>query len=128
MSAAATHYAVSAPASATAGTPFSFTTTARDQFNNTATGYLGTVHPFEPGRIATFAPTNSTLASGVGTFSATLRTVGVRTISATDTVTASITGTSNTVTVSAGAANHFSVSAPASATAGSAVQFHRHRA
>ena len=39
-----THFAVSAPACATAGTAFSFTVTALDQFNNTATGYAGTVH------------------------------------------------------------------------------------
>jgi hypothetical protein len=42
--AAATHFSVSAPASATAGSPFGMTVTALDQFNNTATGYLGTVH------------------------------------------------------------------------------------
>jgi hypothetical protein len=36
----------------------------------------------------------------VGTFSATLKTVGPQTITATDTVTASITGTSNSITVS----------------------------
>src|SRR5438477_574864 len=41
---AATHYSVTAPASATAGTAFSITVTALDQFNNTATGYAGTVH------------------------------------------------------------------------------------
>ena len=120
--AAATHYAVSAPASAIAGTAFMFTTTARDQFNNTATGYAGTVH-FSSTDVNSSLPANSTLTNGVGTFSATLRTAGNRTISATDNVTVSITGTSNTVTVSAGAANHFSVSPPASATAGSAFNF-----
>src|SRR5207249_3284389 len=40
----ATHFAVSAPASATAGSAFSFTVTALDASNNIANGYAGTVH------------------------------------------------------------------------------------
>jgi hypothetical protein len=120
--AAATHFSVSAPASATAGSAFNFTVTAQDQFNNTATGYAGTVH-FTSSDGQAVLPANSTLTNGSGTFSATLKTVGNQTITATDTVTSSITGTSNTITVSAAAATHFSVSAPASATAGTAFNF-----
>src|SRR5262249_3105258 len=41
---AGAHFTISAPATATAGTAFNFTVTAVDQFNNTATGYSGTVH------------------------------------------------------------------------------------
>src|SRR5207237_901134 len=41
--AAATHFLVSAPASVTSGSAFSFTVTAFDQFNNTATGYTGSI-------------------------------------------------------------------------------------
>jgi len=44
-------------------------------------------------------PAKSTLANGMGTFSATLKTDGAQTITATDTVTASITGTSNSIEV-----------------------------
>lgn len=40
----ATQLAVSAPATASYGTAFSFTVTAQDQSNNTVTGYSGTVH------------------------------------------------------------------------------------
>jgi len=47
-------------------------------------------------------PANSTLTNGTGTFSATLNTVGLRTITATDSVTASITGTSKTINVFTG--------------------------
>ena len=43
-SATANHYSVSAPGSATAGTPFDIAVTALDPYNNVATGYLGTVH------------------------------------------------------------------------------------
>jgi hypothetical protein len=117
--AAATHYIVSAPATATGNVAFSFTVTALDPFNNTATAYAGTVH-FTSSDGAASLPANSTLTNGTGTFSATLRTGGAQTITATDTVTGTITGTSNTITVSTGPATHFLVTAPATATAGSA--------
>ncbi len=42
--AAATHFTVAAPGTATAGTAISAAVTALDQYNNTATGYTGTVH------------------------------------------------------------------------------------
>src|SRR5207253_33754 len=121
-SAPATHFTVSAPASATAGSAFNCTVTALDACNNTATRYTGTVH-FTSSDGAATLPANSTLTNGTGTFSATLRTSGNQTITATDTVTSSITGTSNAIAVSAAAATHFAVSAPASATAGSAFNF-----
>jgi Galactose oxidase, central domain len=46
-------------------------------------------------------PANSTLMSGTGTFSVTLKTAGGQTITATDAATASITGTSNSIDVGA---------------------------
>ena len=96
----ATHFAVSGPASATAGTAFNFTVTAQDASNNTVTSYTGTVH-FASSDAAATLPANAMLTNGVGTFAATLSTVGSQTITATDTVTASITGTSNGIAVSA---------------------------
>src|SRR5204863_230179 len=104
------------------GVSFSFTVTAQDQNNNTATGYIGTVH-FTSTDGQAVLPANSTLTTGAGTFSATLKTAGNQTITATDTVTSSITGTSNAIAVSAAAATHYAVSAPANATAGSAFNF-----
>src|SRR4029078_684686 len=101
----ATHVAVSAPVIATAGSAFSFTVTALDQFNNTATGYAGTVH-FTSSDGQAVLPSNSTLTNGIGIFSATLKTAGSQTITATDVVTASITGASSTIAVSAGTATH----------------------
>jgi hypothetical protein len=121
-SANATHFAVSAPASATSGTAFNFTVTALDQFNNTATGYPGTVH-FTSTDGQAVIPADSTLTNGTGTFSATLRTAGSQSITATDTVNSSITGTSNAIVVSAAAATHFAVSAPGAATSGTAFNF-----
>ena len=39
----ANHLVINAPANVTAGVAFSFTVTAEDKFNKTATGYTGTV-------------------------------------------------------------------------------------
>ena len=122
----ATHFLVSAPASATAGAPFNFTVTALDQFNNTATGYRGTAHftKSDSGAGSSVPADYVFTASdnGVHTFSATLVTAGNQTVTATDTVNSSITGSSN-ISVGAAAATHFLVSAPASATAGVSFNF-----
>jgi hypothetical protein len=114
-SAAASRLTVS-PATATAntGTPFSFTVTALDSFGNTAASYPGSVH-FSSTDSAAILPANSTLSNGAGTFSATLKASGNQTIMATDTVTASITGTSFAISAS-GPASHFSFSAQGAAS------------
>ena len=118
-SAGATHFAVSAPASATAGSAFSTDVTALDQFNNTAAGYAGTVH-FTSSDGQAVLPANSTLSSGAGTFSVTLKTAGSQSVTATDTANASITG-SQTVTVAAGSATQLVVTGLADpSTAGAA--------
>src|SRR5262249_49120671 len=115
-----THFTVSAPAAATAGAAFSFNVTALDASNATVTGYAGTVH-FTSNDGSAILPANATLANGVGTFSATLETAGSRPTPAADPATASITGASAALAVSAAAANHFTVSVPA--TAGPNVPF-----
>ena len=120
--AAATHFAVVAPAGATAGTAFNFTVTARDTFGNTATGYTGIVHLTSSDGIAAL-PADGTLTNGVGTLVATLKTAGTQTLTATDTVIAGITGTSGNIVVSAGAATQFVVVAPPATVAGTAFNF-----
>src|SRR5205807_75515 len=95
---------------------------ALDQFNNTDTGYLGVVHFTSTDGAATL-PGNSTLTNGVGTFSATLKTAGSRTITATDTAVSSVMGTSNPITVSTAAATHFAVNVPASVNPAVAFSF-----
>src|SRR5207237_2709647 len=118
LAGAATHYSVSAPGSALAGTPFSITVTALDAFNNTVTGYAGTVHFTSSDGVATL-PANSTLTNGSGTFGVTLQSTGSQSVTATDTITGSITGSANvTVNVNGNAATHFLVTAPPSAVAG----------
>jgi predicted RNA methylase len=117
----ATHFSVNAPATAIAGTGINITVTALDASNNTVTSYSGTMHfTSTDGQAA--LPADSTLTNGTGIFSATLETVGNKTITATDTVKASITGTSNSISVgTTAAATHFSVVAPNAATAGTAL-------
>jgi hypothetical protein len=100
--AAAHHFLVSAPASATAGTAFTVTVTAKDAANNTVAGYTGTAHLTSPDAAAVL-PANYTFVAadnGVRTFSVTLNTAGSQTVTATDTVSPSINGAA-TVNVTA---------------------------
>jgi outer membrane protein assembly factor BamB len=103
---------VTATSTVAAGAPFSVTITALDSVGNTATSYTGTIH-FTSSDATAGLPANYTFTgadAGVHTFSnaATLNSGGNQTVTATDTVTASITG-SATVFVTAGGAAHFLV-------------------
>jgi hypothetical protein len=105
----ATHFSVTAPSSATAGSAFnSLVVTALDSANNTVGTYNGTVH-FSSNDGLAVLPANVILSGGTGTFSATLKTAGGQTISVTDAVTTAITGTSGTIAVAPAAASRFSV-------------------
>ena len=119
---AATHFAVAAPAAATAGNAFGFTVTARDAFNNTATGYTGTVG-FTSNDGTAALPSANSLAAGIGIFGATLKTAGNRLLTATDLTIGTITGVSNAIPVTGAAATHFVFNAPGTATAGSTLDF-----
>ncbi len=99
----ATHFVVSAPASATSGTPVNVTVTAEDATNNVATGYTGTVHLTSSDAGASL-PADFTLTAGTAMVAATLETAGSQSLTATDTVTNTITG-STSVAVAAGAAS-----------------------
>ncbi len=94
----ATHLVVTAPANATAGTPFNFTVTANDLYGNVATGYAGTVS-FQSTDGSAVLQANTTLTAGTGSFAMTLKTPGVQSISAADTITPSISGSSANITV-----------------------------
>ncbi len=122
VSTVATHFSVTAPTSITAGNPLVFTVTALDQSNNIASTYNGTA-AFTTSDAQAVPPVDSTLTNGVGTFTFILKTAGTQTVTATDTSTASITGSSGPITVNAAAATHFTVSAPPTAVAGQAFSF-----
>src|SRR5207302_1165680 len=104
----------------TAGVPFSITVTAKDAYNNVATGYLGSVGFSGGGTGATLPGTHAFTAGDAGAHNfggVILTQAGTRTITATDTTTASITGSANVTVNPAGAAS-LTVTAPASQTAG----------
>ncbi|HKP02324.1 MAG TPA: alkaline phosphatase family protein [Chthoniobacterales bacterium] len=94
----ATHLEVVAPSEVIMFNGFNFTVRALDRSNNTVTGYTGTVH-FTTTSQQALLPPDGTLTNGFRTFSADLQTIGIQTITATDTVNASITGTSNDILV-----------------------------
>jgi hypothetical protein len=122
--AAASSLSLIVPKSSTAGSAFSITVTARDPYGNTATGYTGTIK-FTSIDTKAVLPSNYTFLStdaGVHVFTngVTLKTTGSKTITATDTVTSTIKGTSSAVRVGAAALDHFKVTGPSTSTAGSA--------
>jgi hypothetical protein len=91
-----------ATATSLSGANFKFTVTAQDTFKNTATSYAGTVHFTSSDTNAkTVLPANSSLTSGTKDFTAVLQTVGSESITATDTVKASITGNLSSIAVTA---------------------------
>src|SRR5207253_2563189 len=86
----------------------SVTVTAKDANGNTATGYTGTVK-FTSSDGQAVLPANYTFVAadnGAHTFTngVTLKTAGTQSITATDTVTATITGSQSGITVSAAGA------------------------
>jgi hypothetical protein len=114
------------PAPITAGVVGSFTVSARDPYGNIATGYRGTVQFTSSDSQASLPPnyTFTVADSGTHTFSATLKTTGTQWITATDTTTASVTGTQAGITVDPGAVSTMAVAGfPSPITAGLAGNF-----
>jgi len=118
----ATHFSIAAPATATAGTAISLSVNALDASNNVTVSYSGTVH-FTSTDAQAAVPANSTLTNGTGAFSATLKTLGNQTITATDTTAASVTGNSSAISVVSAAPTHFSVGAQRAANPGTSLSF-----
>jgi hypothetical protein len=105
---------------ASAGTGQMATVTLYDANNNRVTGYTGTVH-FSSTDSQAVLPADYTFTSadaGQHQFSVTLKTAGSQTVTATDTLTSSLTG-SQTVTISSvGTATRLSLTGLSNATAG----------
>ena len=94
----ATHFALVAPSTASVSSVFTFTVVALDSSNKTVAGYSGTLH-FTSTDPQAMLLGNSTLTNGTAIFAASLKSPGLQTITATDTVTAGITGSSNPIEV-----------------------------
>ncbi len=114
------------PGSTTAGVPGSVTVTLKDQFGSPATNYTGTIH-FTSTDAQADLPANYTFAAadgGVHTFSGgvTLKTAGIRSITARDTLNSLLSGTESSIAVSPStAAQLVFVTQPGSAVYGSAL-------
>lgn len=106
---APTHYAVSAPASSTAGGTFSITVSALDASNNVVTNYAGKVHLSDTdvaaGVVLPADYTFTTADRGVHTFTGLkLVTAGTQTLTVRDTTNSSIVGSSSTTVAPAAVA------------------------
>jgi hypothetical protein len=114
------------PSPITAGTTNSFTVTAKDVNGNTATGYTGTVK-FSSSAPKVILPANYTFTAGdagVHNFSATLRSAGSQSITVTDTIIGTFSGTQSGITVNPTVPHHFSISRfPSPTTAGASFTF-----
>jgi hypothetical protein len=105
---------VSAGTSQAAHVAFNVIVTATDGLGATETGYLGTVH-FTSSDPAATLPANYTFTGanlGTHTFSVTLNSPGIQSVTATDTVTASLTGSQTGVVVGY-AATTYTATSPA---------------
>jgi hypothetical protein len=122
-SAALDHFTVSTPGTVTAGALFSETITAQDVAGNTVTGYTGSqAIAFSgpsnaPDGTAPSYPANVTFASGVGSASITLYDAQTTTLTAKQ---GTVTGTTGSFTVGAGANHQIAASATSPQTAGTA--------
>jgi hypothetical protein len=96
------------PLSTVAGIAHNFKVTARDPYGNVATDYTGTV-TFSSSDPQASLPNDSQLTNGTGTFSATLYTAGRQSITASDSVDGSITGTQSNILVTPAALSQFAV-------------------
>src|SRR5205814_499655 len=101
------------PATITAGAAGTFTVTAQNADGTTNTGYRGTVR-FTSSDAKAVLPGNYTFTAanaGLHTFSATLKTAGARSLTATDTANAAVAG-AQSVTVNPAEASRLLLSAP----------------
>jgi hypothetical protein len=108
------------PSTATAGVAGYITVTLRDPYGNVASGHIGTVH-FTSSDTKASLPANYTFTAadaGVHAFSATLKTAGTQSITATDTMIPALTSSESGITVNAAAASKIIISAPSSVSAG----------
>src|SRR5205807_2440879 len=114
---------LAAPASATAGQPFSVSVTAEDASGNPVPSYSGTVHfSSSDSSAGVKLPPDSTLSNGQGTFSVTLVRSGSQTLTASDA--ANSLSTTVTLTVNAAPATSLSLAgAGGSVSAGSKYSF-----
>ena len=110
--AASTFVVAGYPSATTAGVAGTVSVTANDPYGNTTTGYTGTVH-FTSSDAQAVLPADYTFTAtdaGVHTFSATFKTAGSQSLTATDMVTSAISGARIGIAVSPAVASALVVS------------------
>jgi hypothetical protein len=108
------------PSPTIAGNAGTVTVTALDAYGNIATSYTGTVHLASSDAKAVL-PANYTFTAadaGKHVFSATLKTAGTQSITATDTVTTGMTSSQTGIAVNPAAASVLVITGPSSVTTG----------
>ncbi|MCX7422643.1 MAG: hypothetical protein NT013_24315 [Planctomycetia bacterium] len=116
-------FTVSGFAATTAGTAKSFTVTAKDASGSVISGYTGTVN-FSSSDVKAGLPASYTFTAadaGSHTFSATLKTAGAQSTTVKDAAIGTAIGTQSGITMTAGVATQFVLSAPSTAAASSSV-------
>jgi hypothetical protein len=110
------------PSTTTAGVSQTLTVAALNTNGTVNTNYTGTVHftSSDPHAVLPADYTFTAADQGVHTFSATLKTAGSQSITATDTATGSITGSESSITIKPAAASQFLLVAPSSVKSGKA--------
>ena len=109
-------FTVGAPSTVYAGDNFPVTVTAKDTYNNIVTDYTGTItfSSSDPNLVSGDLPSDYSFQlsdQGRNVFSASLKTVGLQTITVEDLSASTINGTSNGISVLAGPLYEFEVDA-----------------
>jgi probable HAF family extracellular repeat protein len=108
------------PSPVTAGVAGSFTVTAEDAYGNSVSGYTGTIH-FTSSDPKAVLPADYTFTGNSSqTFSATLKTAGAQSITATDMAMAGLAGSDAGIQVNPAAVSRLAISGPASVSVGTA--------
>jgi hypothetical protein len=120
------HFVVAGfPSPTVAGVAGSVTVTAQDQFDETVSSYVGTVHFTSSDSRAALPADYPFVAGDMGqhTFSVTLVTAGTQSITATDTAASTITGTQAGISITPAEAGQFAVSGYPTAVSGTVNTF-----
>ncbi|MCE5301263.1 MAG: Ig-like domain-containing protein, partial [Spirochaetia bacterium] len=119
------YFTVAAPSTAKAGEAFYITVTAKDSYNNVSTKYLGAVSFSSTDSMAVLPDDSTFIADDGGKkiLACTLKSKGAQTVSAVAVFDASVSGSSNMISVTAGKLARFNVSAPANANPGTEFNF-----
>jgi uncharacterized delta-60 repeat protein len=111
------YFVITGSSSVTAGTAGTYTISVFNPDGSADTGYSGTVHITSSDPKAVL-PADFTISGASATFSATLKTAGVQSLTATDTGTPGINGSDANIRVNPAAASQFILSAPSSVKRG----------